>query len=256
MKRIFERLREKGYTGGIDGRRGRGAALKQRSAEVFMPLAHRPGEAQADFGEATVVYRGQERKVALFVMTLPFSDALFCQIFPRECTESFQEGHRRAFEFFGGVPKRITYDNTKIAVAKVIQKRGGVFTAEFLRLESHYLFAHHFCLVRRPSEKGHTETLVGYSRRNFMVPVPEFDDFEVFNEGLAESCRQDLQRQAAGQGGHQGGAFGRRPPGDAAAASAIPLKRGAWSLAKPIRCRWSASTATTTRCRRSTPIRR
>ena len=153
-KRIFERLREKGYTGGITVVGEEVRRIKQRSAEVFMPLAHRPGEAQADFGEATVVYRGQERKIAFFVMTLPYSDALFCQAFPRECTESFQEGHRRAFEFFGGVPKRISYDNSRIAVTKVIQKRGGVFTAEFLRLESHYLFAHHFCLVRRPMREG------------------------------------------------------------------------------------------------------
>jgi hypothetical protein len=137
----------------------------------------------------------------MFVMSLPFSDALFCQIFPRECTETFQEGHRRAFEFFHAVPKRITYDNTKIAVAKVIQKRGGVFTREFLRLESHYLFEHHFCLVRRPMEKGHTETLVGFARRNFLVPVPEFDDFEAFNEGLVEDCRRDLQRQLRGKKG-------------------------------------------------------
>lgn len=199
VKRIFERLREQGYTGGITVVGEEVRRIKQRSAEVFMPLAHRPGEAQADFGEATVVYRGQERKISFFVMSLPFSDALFCQAFPRECTESFQEGHCRAFEFFGGVPKRITYDNSKIAVSKVIQKRGGVFTAEFLRLESHYLFAHHFCLVRRPCEKGHTETLVGYSRRNFMVPMPAFDDFEVFNEHLAESCRQDLKRKLRGK---------------------------------------------------------
>jgi transposase len=199
VKRIFERLRERGYAGGMTVVGEEVRRIKQRSAEVFMPLAHRPGEAQCDFGEATAVYRGQERKIHFFVMTLPFSDALFCQAFPRECTESFQEGHRRAFEFFGGVPKRITYDNSKIAVTKIIQKRGGVFTAEFLRLESHYLFAHHFCLVRRPCEKGHTETLVGYSRRNFMVPIPEFDDFEVFNGQLAESCRQDLQRKLRGK---------------------------------------------------------
>jgi hypothetical protein len=137
----------------------------------------------------------------MFVMTLPFSDALFCQIFPRECTETFQEGHRRALEFFGGVPKRISYDNSRIAVTKVIHKRGGEFTREFLRLESHYLYSHHFCLVRRPNEKGHTENLVGHSRRNFLVPVPEFDDFELFDEGLAEACRQDLQRQLRGKDG-------------------------------------------------------
>ena len=200
-KRIFERLREKGYRGGRTVVQEEVRRWKRRSAEVFMPLAHRPGEAQVDFGEATIVYRGQERKAAMFVMSLPFSDALFCQAFPRECTETFQEGHRRAFEFFHAIPKRITYDNTKIAVAKVIQKRGGAFTREFLRLESHYLFEHHFCLVRRANEKGHVESLVGYARRNFLVPVPELEDFEQFNEGLLESCHQELGRQVRGKKG-------------------------------------------------------
>lgn len=200
-KRILERLREKGYQGGRTVVQEEVRRWRKRQAEVFMPLTHRPGEAQADFGEAVLVYRGQERKVAMFVMSLPFSDALFCQIFPRECTETFQEGHRRAFEFFGGVPRRISYDNSRIAVTKVIQKRGGAFTREFLRLESHYLFAHHFCTVRRPMEKGHTENLVGYGRRNYLVPVPQIDDFERFNEGLVEACQQDLSRQLRGKDG-------------------------------------------------------
>ena len=197
-KRIFERLREKGYSGGLTVVGEEVRRIRKRSAEVFMPLAHRPGEAQADFGEATVVYRGRERKIAFFVMTLPYSDALFCQAFPRECTEAFQEGHRRAFEFFNAVPKRISYDNSRIAVSKVLEKRDRVLTAGFLQLKSHYLYEHHFCLVRRPNEKGHTETLVGFARRNFMVPVPEFDDFEVFNEQLAASCREDLERKLRG----------------------------------------------------------
>ena len=200
-KRILERLRENGYQGGRTVVQEEVRRWHQRQREVFMPLAHPPGEAQVDFGEATVVYRGQPRKAAMFVMSLPFSDALFCQIFPRECTETFQEGHRRAFEFFHAVPKRISYDNTKIAVAKVIQKRGGVFTREFLRLESHYLFTHHFCLVRRANEKGHIESLVGYSRRNFLVPVPNLDDFELYNEGLVEDCRRELQRKVRGKSG-------------------------------------------------------
>lgn len=201
-KRIFERLRdEHGYPGGHTVVQEEIRRWKQRSAEVFMPLKHPPGEAQVDFGTAAVNYRGQERKVAVFVMSLPFSDAVFCQIFPRECTETFQEGHRRAFEFFGGVPKRITYDNTRIAVTKVIRKRGGAFTHEFRRLESHYLFEHHFCQVGRPNEKGHIENLVGYCRRNFLVPVPNLDDFEVFNEGLLDTCRRELQRELRGKKG-------------------------------------------------------
>jgi transposase len=202
QRRIFERLRdEHGYTGGVTVVRDEIRRYKQSSAEVFMPLSHPPGEAQFDFGEAKAVYRGREITVMFCVMSLPYSDAFFCQAFPRECTETFQEGHVRAFEFFGGVPTRISYDNSKIAVAKIISRRGETATREFLRLQSHYLYEHHFCLVRRPNEKGHTENLVGYSRRNFMVPIPKFDDFEEFNRQLAEDCRKDLDRKLRGQSG-------------------------------------------------------
>ncbi|MBQ0818623.1 MAG: IS21 family transposase [Methyloceanibacter sp.] len=201
-KRIFDRLRdEHGYTGGITVVRDEIRRWKRQAAEVFMPLSHPPGEAQFDFGEAKAIYRGREIKVMFCVMSLPYSDAFFCQAFPRECTETFQEGHVRAFEFLGGVPKRISYDNSKIAVAKIVGRRGEERTKEFLRLQSHHLYEHHFCLVRRPNEKGHTEGLVKFSRSNFMVPIPQFDDFEDFNRKLAEDCRQDLQRKLRGKGG-------------------------------------------------------
>jgi transposase len=200
IKRIFDRLRtEHEYDGGISVV---GDALRDwraGTAEVFMPLSHPAGQAQVDFGEATVRLQGQETKVAYFVMALPFSDALFCQMFPRECTETFQEGHCRAFQFFGGVPTRISYDNSRIAVSKFVGRRGDTPTKEFLRLESHFLFEHHFCLVRRANEKGHVEGSVGFARRNFMVPVPQIDDLEEFNEQLTLSCRDDLQRRLRGQ---------------------------------------------------------
>ncbi len=201
-RKIFERLRdEHGYTGGITVVRDEIRRYKQRTAEVFMPLSHPPGQAQFDFGEAKAVYRGREIKIHFCVMSLPYSDAFFCQAFPRECTESFQEGHRRAFEFFGGVPTRISFDNSKIAARVIVKRRCKTPTDEFLRLQSHYLFDHHFCLVRRPCEKGHVETLVGYSRRNFMVPIPKFDDFEQLNQQLAEDCRRDLDRKLRGRSG-------------------------------------------------------
>jgi transposase len=201
-KRIFDRLcSEHGYSGGITIVRDAIRRWKRRTAEVFMPLSHPPGEAQFDFGEAWAIYRNREIKVMFCVMSLPYSDAFFCQAFPRECTETFQAGHVRAFEFFGGVPRRISYDNSKIAVAKIVGKRGKEPTREFLRLQSHYLYGHHFCLVRRPNENGHTEGLVKFSRSNFMVPIPRFDDFEDFNRQLAEDCRQDLQRKLRGREG-------------------------------------------------------
>jgi transposase len=153
-RRIFERLRdEHGYQGSHTVVKDAVRAWKQSRQEVFLPLSHPPGEAQVDFGEATIRLAGQETKVALFVMTLPYSGAIIIQTFPRECTETFLEGHRRAFEFFGGVPKRISYDNSAIAVIEVLSGRERKLTREFLRLQSHYLFREHFCLVRRANEK-------------------------------------------------------------------------------------------------------
>src|SRR3954465_5825893 len=147
--RIFQRLRdEHGYRGGLTVVKLAVAAWRARSAEVFVPLAHPPGEAQVDFGEAEVTLDGRPTKVALFVMTLPYSDAIFVSAFPRECTEAFLEGHVRAFAFFGGVPRRISYDNSKIAVARIVGSRERRVTDAFLRLKSHHLFESHFCLVR------------------------------------------------------------------------------------------------------------
>ncbi len=198
--RIFERLRdEHEYEGGLTIVKDAVRIWKQRQAEAFVPLVHRPGEAQVDFGEAQVKLCGERVKVAMFVMTLPHSDAIFCQVFPKECTEAFQEGHKRAFEFFGGVPRRISYDNSKIAVAKITGGRGREVTREFLRLEGHFLFAHHFCLVRRPNEKGHVENLLGYARRNYLVPIPETDSLEGLNAELEQRCREDLSRKLRGK---------------------------------------------------------
>ena len=204
-KRLFERLRDEHlFDGGLTIVKHAVRAWKQGQAEVFVPLVHRPGEAQVDFGEAQVKLCGQQVKVALFVMTCPYSDAIFCQAFPRECTEAFQEGHKRAFEFFDGVPRRISYDNSKIAVAKIVGGRGREVTREFARLESHFLFEHHFCLVRRPNEKGHVENLLGFARRNYLVPLPEIARVEELNVALSERCRQDLSRQLRGKAAIKG----------------------------------------------------
>lgn len=199
-RRIFERLRdEHGFSGGWTVVKDAVRAWRQRQQEVFLPLSHPPGEAQVDFGHATIRLAGAETKVALFVMTLPYSGAIFVQAFPRECTETFLEGHRRAFEFFGGVPTRISYDNSAIAVIEVLKGRERKLTREFLRLQSHYLFQEHFCLVRRANEKGHVERLVGFARRNFLVPVPSVDSLAALNQHLCECCLADLSQRTRGR---------------------------------------------------------
>jgi transposase len=200
-KRIFERLRDEyGYEGKLTVVKVAIAAYRRSHAEVFIPLAHPPGEAQVDFGQAEILLDGQTTTVALFVMTLPYSDAIFLCAFPRECTEAFLEGHVRAFAFFGGVPRRISYDNSKIAVARITGARDRKLTDGFSRLESHHLFQSHFCLVRRPNEKGHVETLIGFARRNFLVPVPSvYGGLETLNVELADRCRDDLRRRLRGK---------------------------------------------------------
>jgi transposase len=198
-KRIFERLRDEyGYQGGITQVKEAVASHRMHAQEVFVPLSQPPGEAQFDFGRATVWVAGQETKASFAVMSLPYSDAFFVKAYPRECTETFQDAHVCAFAFFGGVPRKTAYDNSKIAVRRIIGHEREL-TREFLRLESHFLFTHRFCRVRRGNEKGHVEGLVGYSRRNYMVPVPAARSFAELNARLEERCSGDLERTLWGK---------------------------------------------------------
>lgn len=197
--RIYERLLEAGYEGKYTAVKDAVRVLRRSGQEVFMPLIHRPGEAQVDFFEALVKQDRVLRKTHCFMMALPYSDAFFIQAFERECTETFWEGHRRAFEFFGGVPRRITYDNSKIAVKQLVGVHDRRLTDGFLQLESHYLFGHHFCAIRRGNEKGVAEGSIRYARSHFLVPVPQVGDLDELNERLTQSCRTDLERRLRGQ---------------------------------------------------------
>ena len=198
-KRIYERIKEEGYQGGYTQVKEAVRKILRVKREVFMPLIHRPGEAQVDFGFALAKIAGVLRKFAFFVMVLAHSDAFFLMAFERECSETHWEGHMRAFEFFGGVPRRISYDNSKVLVSKVISSHERKLTDGFLKLQSHYLFREHFCRVARPNEKGVVEGVVKYARLNFFVPVPQVNDLDELNFKLAQMCREDLKRRLRGK---------------------------------------------------------
>lgn len=134
-KRIFERLRdEHGFTGGITIVKDYVAGWRHRRQEMFVPLVHPAGHAQADFGEPLAVIGGVERKIHFFAFALPHSDAIFVVGYPTETTEAFCDGHVRAFDFFSGVPQSILYDNTKIAVARILGDGKRVRTRVFSEL--------------------------------------------------------------------------------------------------------------------------
>ncbi|MDP6547265.1 MAG: IS21 family transposase, partial [Phycisphaerae bacterium] len=140
VKRMWDVLKEEGFTGGYTTVKDAVRQMRAKAPkEVFMPLTQPPGEAQVDFGYALACIGGQLTKITFFVMSMVHSDAMFVMAFPRECTEAFLEAHVAAFGFFGFAPKRISYDNARVAVAKILGPHARKLTVGFARLVSHYL---------------------------------------------------------------------------------------------------------------------
>ena len=217
--RIFERLRdEHGFTGGLTIVREYVAAQTLRMKEVFMPLSHRPGHAQVDFGEADGMIGGKLLRFHYFCMDLPHSDAPFIKAYPAEVAEAFCDGHVSAFAFFGGVPLSILYDNTKLAVAKILGDGKRERSQMFASLQSHYLFEDKFGRPGKGNDKGKVEGLVGLVRRHFMVPVPVAESFDVLNARFLQQC---VARQQVILRGHDH-TIGDRMQADLAAFMALP----------------------------------
>ena len=145
-----------------------------------------------------MVIGGVERKAHCFVIDLPHSDGCFVKAYPAETTEAFLDGHVSAFAYLGGVPRSILYDNTKLAVAKIIGDGRRQRTRAFTELQSHYLFEDRFGRAGKGNDKGKVEGLVGYVRRNFLVPVPSFESFDALNAYLERRCLERMDRKLRG----------------------------------------------------------
>ena len=249
-KRIFERLRDEyGFDGGYTTVKDYVRENRRQTREMFVPLSHAPGHAQCDFGEALVVIGGVERKAHCFVIDLPHSDGCFVKAYPAETTEAFLDGHVSAFSFLGGVPRSILYDNTKLAVAKILGDGRRQRTRAFTELQSHYLFEDRFGRPGKGNDKGKVEGLVGYARRNFLVPIPSFESFDALNAYLERRC---LERTDARLRGHAE-TIGQRMERDLDAL--LPLPPAAYDACEKQAGRVSSLSLvpgtgpTTTRCR-------
>src|ERR1700682_1820480 len=192
--RIFERLRvEEGFSGGYTIVREYVARATLRAREMFVPLSHRPGHAQADFGQADAYIAGKKVRFHYFCMDLPHSDGSFVKAYPAETAEAFCEGHVAAFDFFGGVPLSILYDNTRLAVARIVKGGRRLRSQMFAELQSHYLFDDRFGRPGKGNDKGKVEGLVGFVRRNFMTPLPVADSVDAFHIRLLDACSKRRQ---------------------------------------------------------------
>ena len=219
-KRIFERLRDEcGFDGGYTIVKDYVRLRKRTGKEMFVPLSHPPGHAQADFGEALVVIGGVEQKAHFFAMDLPHSDACYVRAYPAATTEAWLDGHVHAFAFFGAVPQSILYDNDKCLVARIMPDGTRQRTRRFSAMLSHYVIRDRYGRPGKGNDKGKVEGLVGYGRRNFMVPMPCFADWDAFNEYLEEQCRK---RQGDVLRGHKI-SIGDRLKADLAAMRTLPV---------------------------------
>jgi len=207
-KKIYQTIRRAGYRGAESTVRAYVSRKRKETKRpaIYLPLEFDPGaDAQVDWGEGTVVMGGEPTVVQLFVIRLCYSRKLFMMAFPTQKQESFFLGHVHAFTHFEGVPQRISYDNLKTAVNRILQGRNREEQTQFTHFRSHYLFESRFCTPGQGHEKGGVESDVGYGRRNFLVPAPEVADFDQLNRLLAEACRDDDLRtidrstQAIGQ---------------------------------------------------------
>ncbi|MBZ5555509.1 MAG: IS21 family transposase [Acidobacteriia bacterium] len=156
-------------------------------------------EAEVDWGSAQVVMAGEPLTVKLFCMRSRYSGKPFVRAYPWERQEMFFDGHQRAFDYFGGVFPILVFDNLTSAVAQVLRGQARREQQRFISFRSYYSFEARFCNPARGQEKGGVEGLVGYARRNFLVPIPEVESFEELNALLLERCLEQGTRPIAGR---------------------------------------------------------
>jgi len=184
--RIFQMIRDRGYTGSVVQLRRFIACIRPAHREAFLRLSTFPGEQGqvdwANFGEVAIGYA--RRRLSCFVITLSYSRALYLEFFFDQRLENFLRGHIHAFEDWGGLPRTLLYDNLR---SVVLERRGDAvhFHPRFLELCAHYHFAARPCQVRAGNEKGRVERAIRYIRESFFAARP-FTTLEDFNRQALE----------------------------------------------------------------------
>lgn len=188
-RRIYDRLvAEKDFPGGESTIREIVAELKAKQPKVFIPLSYDPGEAiQVDWGEATVYLAGKKIKVNLWCMRECYSADMFCKVFYRQNEESFLEGQISGLDYFGGAPRKVIFDNAKVAVKEGFGVHAKI-QARYAALSAHYAFKPEFCNIASGHEKGLVEGLVGWIRRNILVPIPRVETIEELSAEILRRC--------------------------------------------------------------------
>jgi transposase len=213
---------------------GRRIELGFEEREVAIPQTHLAGaEAEVDFGEFYATIAGAVTKLWMFVMRLSHSGKAFHVAFGTQAQEAFLEGHVLAFDYFGGVPGRVRYDNLKPAVVQVLKGRDRTESERFTALRSHYGFDSFFCRpgIDGAHEKGGVEGEIGRFRRRHLVPVPNVSSLAALNELIAAADVLDDARVITGRPSTIGAAF------IVEAASMMPIPADGFDPARSLQAR-------------------
>jgi transposase len=206
-RRVWQRLvDEHGAQIGESTVRRYVAAARRRKGmavvDVSVPQTHPLGaEAEVDFGNVSFYLDGLLTEGWMFVMRLSASGRGFHRVYLNQAQQVFLDGHVRAFEHLGGVPRRIRYDNLKPAVVRVLKGRDRMEAERFVALRSHYGFDSFFCMPGPGGahEKGGVEGEVGRFRRRHLVPMPRVASVAELNEHVALADAADDARRIDGR---------------------------------------------------------
>jgi transposase len=203
--RIYTRIRQEHPTSTVAEPtirryvRRRKAELGLLARETYVPQSYDWGvEAQVDWYEAYADLDGERTKCQVFTMRSMASAGAFHRAYLHATQQAFLEAHELAFAYFGGVSRRLRYDNLGAAVKRVLRGSRREETQRFIAFRSHWRFASEFCTPGEGHEKGGVEGEVGAFRRNHWVPVPQAHDLADLNAQLLAACRQDESRTPDG----------------------------------------------------------
>jgi transposase len=193
---IHRRLREEhAYPGGYAQVQRYVLKHRRRYRETFVPLGHLPGHRlEADFGHIHVDFPDGRKPVPFLVAAWAYSNAPFVLALPFERTEAILEGMVSAFEFFGGVPKEVWWDNPKTVATLILRGRERQIHPRYAALASHHVFEPKFCMPARGNEKPDAESTVKAVQKRFATPVPCVNDLDELNKLLHRWCLAERDR--------------------------------------------------------------
>jgi transposase len=193
---IHRRLRdEHNYPGGYAQIQRYVLKHRRRYRETFIPLGHLPGRRiECDFGHIHVDFPDGRRLVPFLVAAWAYSNAPFVLALPFERTEAILEGMVGAFEFFGGVPQEVWWDNPRTVATLIKKGRERQIHPRYAALASHYVFEPKFCMPARGNEKPDAESTVKAVQKRFATPVPCVNDLDELNTLLHRWCLAERDR--------------------------------------------------------------